>query len=487
MRLTISQPLGPLHGDLLIPSSKYHAHRALILGSLAKGTTTIHGLSDARHVSFTLGALAALGTKVTTSHGTSQGTWKVEGGQYSPVKGRVPFGSSGTTSYFLTPLACLADRPVVVDGQSYLRNRPVGPLLEALRTLGVELEASPGEKLPIAIQPGRPRGGHVKIKGTLSQWISGLLILAPFCREKTTIEVVGELNEQPYVQLTVEMMEQFGLHVNVLDNWQRFEIEPGQEPHATEITLPADVGSAVFGIAAAALHPSDVRFIGLTESTDHPEGGIYRVLREMNVPLVFDESTRIAQLAQRSPELRGTEVDCREMPDMLPILSVLGSFAHGRTVLRNVNHVRLKESDRVEAMLQLAKMGARIHVEGDSLICEGDATLAGRTLSSFNDHRVLMSLSIAGSRASGLTAITYPHAYRISYPEYLEAMTSIGIPMTAPGFTPRHFEGAYPAYAAAAAAREPLETAAREGTRATDPVEAHAPATAGSKGGGSRT
>jgi 3-phosphoshikimate 1-carboxyvinyltransferase len=115
---------------------------------------------------------------------------------------------------------------------------------------------------------------------------------------------------------------------------------------------------------------------------------------------------------------------------MLPILAVLGSFASGRTVLENVEHVRLKESDRVAAMLQLRRMGADIRVEGDRLVCEGVSHLDGRALASYNDHRVLMALAVAGSRATGATRLSYPHAYRLSYPRFLEDMTSIGIPMS---------------------------------------------------------
>lgn len=425
MRLIVRRPDTVLSGDLLIPASKYHAHRALILGALAPGTTRVGGLSDARHVQFTVDALRSLGAEISAE----DGTYVVQGGHLRPQRERVALGSSGSTFYFLTGLTSLGDRPVTLYGQKYLQQRPVGPLLEALRALGVRLEASAGKRLPITVYPGQPAGGTVRIAGTLSQWISGLLMLAPFCRGSSVIEVDGQLNERPYVELTVRMLEQFGLHVSVAPGWRRFEVDGGQRIHPTELTLPADVGSAVFGIAAAALHPSNVRFLGTSSHPDHPEGAVYRVLEEMGVPLSFDDAGRVARVSQAAPDLRGTHVDCREMPDVLPILSVLGSMARGRTVLDNVDHVRLKESDRVAAMLQLRQMGARIRLDGHRLICEGGGELEGRALSSHNDHRVLMSLAVAGSRARGMTSITYPHAYRLSYPRFLDAMTSIGIPM----------------------------------------------------------
>ncbi|MGH2467259.1 MAG: 3-phosphoshikimate 1-carboxyvinyltransferase [Candidatus Limnocylindrales bacterium] len=425
MRLLVGDVPSPLHGDLEIPVSKYHAHRALILGSLAPGVTRVEGVSDARHVAFTVDALRALGTGIETE----EGILTIRGGPYHPQRTRITFGSSGSTFYFLTGLAALADRPVTFEGQRYLRRRPVGALLGALRDLGVRLEASDGEHLPITVYPGRPRGGRVRIAGTLSQWISGLLMLAPFTRDGAIIEVDGELNERTYVRLTVRMMAAFGLEVTVSPDERRFEVDPGQRIKPARLVLPPDVGSAAFGLAAAAIHPGHVRFLGLTRLADHPEGTFYDVLQQMCVPLAFDDERRVASIRQDRPRLVGATVDMRELPDMLPILAVLGSFAGGRTVLRNVAHVRLKESDRVAAMLQLRRMGARIEVEGEDLVCRGVEELQGRAVASYNDHRVLMALAVAGSRARGTTSISYPHAYRLSYPTFLEAMDSIGIPM----------------------------------------------------------
>ena len=425
MRLLVTPAQAPLSGDLVIPVSKYHAHRALILGSPAACASHIDGTSDARHASFTIGPLRGLGTEIEAQ----DGTLTVRGGPYQPRRSRISLGSSGSTFYFLTGLASLADRPVTFEGQRYLQRRPVGAQLQALRDLGVRLEASDGERLPITVHPGIPRGGRVRIAGTLSQWISGLLLLAPFTRDGATIEVDGELNERTYLRLTVRMMALFGLGVRVSEDERRYEVDPGQAIHPADVVLPPDVGSAAFGLAAAALHPSDVRFRGLVRAADHPEGGLYRVLDRMCVPLSFDDRRRVASIRQPASRLVGTTVDMRELPDMLPILSVLGAFARGRTVLKNVAHVRLKESDRVAAMLQLRRMGARAEVVGDDLVIDGIDRLDGGPLASHNDHRVLMALAVAGSRARGTTSISYPNAYRLSYPTFLEAMTSIGVPM----------------------------------------------------------
>jgi 3-phosphoshikimate 1-carboxyvinyltransferase len=464
MRLLVDRPDAPLRGDLFVPNSKYHAHRALILASLAPGTSRILGLTDAGHVRYTLGALRALGTRIAIDGDA----FVVEGGRYSPKGATVSIGSSGTTLYFLTGLASLADAPVTITAQRYFQRRPIGPLLDALAALGVALESNDGCP-PIRVKPGRPRGGTVRIAGTLSQWISGLLLLAPFARERTTIEVEGELNERPYVALTIEMMRRFGLEVRVDPAWRRFEVEPGQQPRPATIALPPDIGSGVFGLAVAALHPSDILLHGLRavsgDTYDHPEGHVVDVLREMGVPMTLDERTGALRVRHDGVALRAVRVDCRPMPDMLPILTTLATFASGTTVLENIAHVRLKESDRVTAMLQLNRMGGRIEEETDRLAIRGVARLRGADLSSFNDHRVLMSLAVAGSRADGPSRITYPHAYRISYPQFLEAMRSVGIPMSVERNEPYASPGTARSYEPSRVARTPIVERVRRWVR----------------------
>ena len=212
-------------GELTIPPSKYHAHRALMLAALAPGQSTIVERTAARHVTFTVQALRSLGTKIENAGNA----WCVTGGQFSPTCDEVSVGSSGTTLYFLIGLAALGDRPVTIVGQRYFRRRPIGPLLRALKRMGVRLEYE-GQHLPVTVYPGVPRGGRIRIDGTLSQWVSGLLMLAPYALEPTIIEIRGELNERPYIELTIDMMRQFGLEVTAREDWREFYVAPGQRP-----------------------------------------------------------------------------------------------------------------------------------------------------------------------------------------------------------------------------------------------------------------
>lgn len=428
MRLLVKGSVSPLSGELTIPVSKYHAHRALMLASLAPGTSLIHGLSDAGHVGHTIRALRRLGTSIETDGDT----FRVRGGRYHPQGEQVSVGSSGTTLYFLTPLAALADAPVTIVGQKYFQRRPIRPLLDALTALGVRLDSATGTP-PISVAPHRPAGGRVSIPGTLSQWISGLLLLAPFATGPSLIEVSGEFNERSYVDLTIAMMRQFGLVVETAPDGRSFAIEGNQQPQPATIQLPPDIGCAAFGLAATALHPSDVLFRGVRSlsaaEADHPEADLLDLLTRMGLPMRTDPETGFVRVRHDGLRLSPVSVDCRTVPDMLPVLSVLASLADGTSELDNVAHVRLKESDRVAAMLQLNRMGARLELRGERLVCSGVQALAPADLSAYNDHRVLMALAVAASRADGESLLTYPNAYKISYPRFLDEMNSIGMTM----------------------------------------------------------
>ena len=424
MRLLVAEATQPLSGEIAIPPSKYHAHRALMLAALAPGHTTISARTAARHVNFTVAALRGLGADIRST----ASTWEVDGHEgFSPLADEISVGSSGTTLYFLAGLAALADRPVTITGQSYFRRRPIGPLLRALQRLGVRIDYE-GQSLPITVHPGRPRGGRVRIDGTLSQWVSGLIMLAPFASAPTTIEVTGELNERPYLELTLDMMRQFGLRVDVREDWREFTIEPGQVPQAGEIVLPPDIGSAVFGLTACALHPSHVRFTSAVPIHGHPEHSVLDELVGVGVPMRFAPDGLSITIDHDGPPPVAGKLACRDIPDMIPVLSTLASRARGRTVLSHVSHAQLKESDRPRAMLQLRKMGAKVDFDGNDMEFQGVDRLHGAELSSLNDHRVLMALAVAGSTASGMTEISFPHAYRISYPEFVEHMNAMGVP-----------------------------------------------------------
>ncbi|MGH8112126.1 MAG: 3-phosphoshikimate 1-carboxyvinyltransferase [Rhodanobacteraceae bacterium] len=428
MYLSVLGSHGRIRGQADVPNSKYHAHRALILASLAHGVSRITGLTDARHVQYTVALLRGLGIRIEIDGDT----FVVHGGPFRPRRESVSAGSSGSTLYFMVGLAALSKTDLVVTGQKYFQRRPIGPLLDALRQMGVDA-SSPTGCPPIAVKAGRPTGGEVHVAGTLSQWISGLILLAPFATNRTTIIVDGALNERNYINLTIRMMRQFGLEVVASEDGLRYEVEPNQTAHPADLVMPPDIGSAAFGLAVAAIHPADILLRGLRQTraaeVDHPEADFLDIAAAMGLPMEIDQAAGGVRIVHRGIRLKPVTVNCRDIPDVLPILCTMASFADGETLFTHVEHVRLKESDRVTAMLQLNSMGGDVDFDGSNLRVRGVPSLHAADLSSFNDHRVLMSLAVAASAAEGRTTLTYPNAYRISYPRFLDAMNSFGLHM----------------------------------------------------------
>ena len=316
MQLVVRGSSAPLVGEIDVPVSKYHAHRALVLASLAKGTSIVSGISSTRQVEWTVGTLRALGVDVkrrgdeyhvTGLGGRYAATDVVDHGSRG-ADGILNMGSSGTTLYFMTGLASLADRPMTLVGMKYFQRRPIKALLTSLTQMGVELEAT-NDCPPVTVQPRRPRGGDVSIAGTLSQWISGLLLLAPFAEQETRIHISGgRLNEQPYVELTVRMMREFGLTVEVSDDWLEYRVPAGQQATPHDYVIPPDIGSAAFGIAAAGIRRSDLLLRGMrattTAQTDHPESEFLDLATAMGVPMRIDEETGFVRIQHDGSPLR---------------------------------------------------------------------------------------------------------------------------------------------------------------------------------------
>lgn len=423
MKLIVSPVDGAIRGDVHVPVSKYHLHRALILGSLAEGTTVIHGRSGCRHIGDTLQALRDLGIDVET---TPDG-YRVIGGPYRPRNGNVRVGSSGSTLQFMLGLGCRsAGGAVTFRGNRFLQRRPIGPLLDAFSQTGIAWQ-SRDHRLPVTIRPGLPSGGRIRIRGTLSQWISGLLMVAPLATRQTVVEVIPPFNERNYVMLTLRMMREFGIRFRGGVRGARWVVPGRQHYRACTVDLEADFSSAAFLLGLAALHPADLTLRGIDTGSEHPEGRIPAIIAEMGVPMRADPNRRTLTVRHRGLHLKPVVVDMKTIPDFMPMMTVLAAAAAGRSVLKNVGPCRLKESDRVRAMLQLRTMGACVEERGDDLIVDGGRPLTGASLSSYDDHRVEMALVIAGTMARGTTRLTYPHAYEISYPEFPDHLRSLGV------------------------------------------------------------
>ncbi len=412
-------------GTLLVPVSKYHLHRALILASCVPGQSRITGTSSALHIRHTLRALRDLGVAIEVD---SRG-YTVAGKEFDPPEGYVRVGSSGSTVQFLLGLCSLSPRPVTLAGTPALTRRPLRPLLQSLARYGVKCQAR-SNRLPITVVPGRPAGGSVKVSGAMSQWASGLLLAAPHAVKDTHLSIVPPIAEKPYVELTWRMLQHFGMHGEAAWDTMEFDI-PAQASnlHAADYIVPPDFSSLAFPLAYLALHGGTLTLEGFGNPAEHPEGGIIPLMEAIGVQIDYDPNTRRA-VARASGQVRPFSTSVLDTPDLLPVLCVLASAAPGRSVISDIQSNRHKESNRVEAMLQLRAMGVQMDETERELIIRGGSSLLGTTLSSYNDHRVLMAFAVAGSIAQGTTFISHPYAYRISYPQFLEDMSALGMQAT---------------------------------------------------------
>ncbi len=422
--MIVNPTTGEISGTLAVPPSKYHLHRSLILGSLARGNSVVLGKSEARHVGFTMSALRAMGTEITQN----ESGYAVTGGSYHAREPQIDVGNSGSTLQFLLGLGALVDNgPVIFHGQRSLMRRPVEPLLDALRTLGIQI-ARTDSGLGLWVHPARIKGGMVMLPGLLSQWASSILLLAPFADRGVTVMLSEPLRERTYVSLTARMMGHFGVQVQTDGERSWWHVGPGQSYRPTVIDSTPDLSSAAFLLALAALNPSRLTLTDFgDDGSEHPEGRILKILRAMGLPLHWDRERQLLAVHHDGERLSAIDIDMRDIPDLFPILSVLAATAKGTTILRHVQPARYKESDRVAAMMQLRAMGARIQDEGENVVIEGVERLQGAELAIADDHRVLMAYAIAGTAAQGPTVLSHPWAYRISYPEFLDHLQRLGV------------------------------------------------------------
>jgi len=408
-------------GEVTVPASKYHAHRALIVGALAEGVTEIEGRSRCGHVRATIACLRRLGIRIHSR----EDRMTVYGGRLAAPDVPLDAGSSGSTLQFLAGVGALADGPVPFTGSRYLRRRPFTPLLRGLSDLGCRIQSREGG-LPFTVT-GPLAGGRTTVPGYLSQWVSGLLIPAPRAAADTVIEIDGELREGPYIDLTLEMMARFGARVRRTAGGRTLQVDYRRPYRPARCRLPGDWASAAFLLTLAAITPgSRLVLRRLDAAALHPEREILPLLQRMGADIDVrpDEETVVVRGSRR---LEAISLDCRDCPDLLPIVCVAAALARGRSELRHVGHVRHKESDRVAAMLQLRRMGGRLELDGETLVVEGVNRLSGAEVSTCNDHRVAMAFAVAGARAHGCTTLTFPGAHRASYPEFPDHLARLGV------------------------------------------------------------
>jgi len=409
-----------LGGSVGIPSSKSHTIRAVVISTLASGRSRIQAPLESSDTRAAIEAGRAFGADI-----RDEKEWLVEGVDGAP---RIPenvidVGNSGTTLRLAMGVAALVNGYTVLSGDEQIRRRPVEGLLEAYRMLGAEAFATGGNgRAPVVIR-GKMKGGLTRISAVTSQFLSSLLIAAPLAEQDTEIDVL-QLNELPYVRMTLAWLDSQGIAYE-RRGWERFYIKGGQGYKGFERRIPADFSSATFFLCAAAATGSRLLLRGLDMNDVQGDKAVVGILEKMGLNTqVTDEGLRIA-----GGELVSGEFDLNDTPDALPAMAVAASLARGNTRLYNVPQARIKETDRIAVMArELKKMGADIEELPDGLSIRG-GRLTGARVKGHGDHRVVMALAVAGLAAKGPTVIDTAEAMSVTFPNFVELMQKCGAKM----------------------------------------------------------
>lgn len=408
-----------LSGAVTIPASKSHTIRAVVIAALAEGSSTILNPLDSADGRSSVAVARAFGAEVDRS---DPDRWIVEGtgGDLRVPDDVVDVGNSGTSCRIGLGVASLCRGTSVFTGDQQTRRRPMGPLLEALSALGAKAFSTKGDgTLPVVVS-GPLKGGATSVSGITSQYLTSLLISCPLAPEASEL-LVPELHERPYVGMTLWWLDRHGI-VYQRQGWERFLIQGGQSYKADEVTVPSDFSSATFFLAAGAIGAGTIALQGLDMTDTQGDKAVVDMLRSMGARIDDDGGG----LTVSRGDLVGQELDLNDTPDALPALSVVGCFARGRTVLRNVPQARIKETDRIQAMAtELTKMGARVEELPDGMIIH-ESDLRGTLVDGWGDHRVVMALAVAGLKARGPTTIATADAIEVTFPTFVELLVSLG-------------------------------------------------------------
>lgn len=410
--------LGPLakppESRVRVPGSKSLTNRALIVAALARGPSRLTGALDSDDTRVMIEALRQLGLKV--DHDPEASTIAIEGsgGRFPAREARMFVGNSGTSLRFLTAMVATGLGTFHLDGVPRMRERPVADLLMALNRLGSFAKSDLGTGCPpVTIQADGLDGGIVDVRGdTSSQFLSGLLMALPYARGKTSVEVLGTLVSRPYVSMTMEVMREFG-HPIAHHRFQRFSVEPGSYSGRT-FAIEPDASAASYFFAAAAVTGGSITVDGLGANSLQGDMGFVDILEHMGCRV---ERTGNATTVTGGP-LVGIDVDMNEVSDTAMTLAVAALFADGVTRIRNIAHVRHKETDRIAALAnELRKLGATVDEHPDGLVIVPPETIRPASIATYDDHRMAMAFAVAGLKAPGIT-IEDPGCVAKTYPGF---------------------------------------------------------------------
>jgi 3-phosphoshikimate 1-carboxyvinyltransferase len=412
----------PVDATARIPGSKSVTNRALIVAALADGVSVIRNPLFSDDSYWLMRALVQLGFSVHADREAATVTVEGRNGMIPARDVEVFVGNAGTVARFLPPALALGPGPYHVDGVPRMRERPVRDLVEALRQLGAKIDYAGDEgAFPITIRGGGIAGGTTQVEGgKSSQFLSGILIAAPYARHDVTLKVAGDLVSRPYIGITLDVMEAFGVEVQTGSGYGEFSISPGFY-RRREYTVEPDASAASYFMAAAAVTTGRVKIPGLGAGSAQGDLEFAGVLRRMGCAVDIGED----YVEVRGPRrLRGVEVDMNEFSDTMMTLAAIASFAEGYTLITNVEHTRHQETDRVSAVAaELRRLGVEVEERSDSL-CITPGAVRPALIETYGDHRMAMAFAVTGLAAPGIR-IKDPGCVTKTFPDYFRQLESL--------------------------------------------------------------
>ena len=413
-------PLSKVNATVNVPGSKSITQRALIAAALADGTSTLIGPLESEDTRYTAGALEQMGVIVEKNHDQ----WLVHGngGRIATPDREIFLGNNGTATRFLTSVAALGTGVFEITGDARMAERPIMPLMQALKGWGVDIASRNDNGCPpLTIRASGLSGGKTVLpEGKSSQYLSSLLLVGPYARQPAILDVEGEILSLPYVYMTLAVMEAFGIRVEANNETLNSFLIPQGKYQAMEYAIEGDASNASYFYAAAAVTGGEVTVPNVPVPSLQGDAAFVALLARMGCQIT---KTGDGLTVSGPDELRGITIDMADMPDVVPTLAVVASQARGRTTITNIAHLRIKECDRLHVMaVELARMGARVQELDDALIIEGrddNAPMHGAEIETYKDHRIAMSFAVAGLAVPGVK-ILGEECVAKSFPDFWE-------------------------------------------------------------------
>ncbi len=416
------QPINKIDSDFYIPGSKSITNRALIISALSDGKTVLKNALFSDDTIYMQSALKSLGFKIMSNESQNEITILGTKGHFSLSNNEIFIGNAGTAMRFLTSFLTLGSGNVIITGNERMQERPIKDLVDSLNSLGANVTY--GKKTgypPLIINSNKLKGGKTRISGKISsQYISSLILIGAFTKQGIDIEIIDDLVSKPYIDITSSIMKDFGIEISNLD-YKYLKVQPNQTYRHREYLIEGDASNASYFFAMPAITGGRVRVYNIDNNTKQGDIHFLNVLSKMGCSVEYGHNF----VEVIGPAKKGIEIDMRDMSDVVQTLAVLALFVEGKTIIKNVENMRVKETDRIHALYnELTKLGAEVEELQDGLVITPKQKYFPAEIETYDDHRMAMSFSLAGLKSKGITIID-PNCVSKTFPDYFKLFHKI--------------------------------------------------------------